>query len=170
MISHLFYDDGLKDGRNAQIEDDLVWVNYKPSREWPVNQETDTNRPHIYNLDECSIIADLIDQLLDEGDPDSTIAVISPYRSQVLHLREKCQKSDRIKIDTVDGFQGKETDIVIFSITRTYGKQLFIADNRRLNVALSRARNKIIVVGNRGYSKRSSLLSSVIESCRVLTV
>ena len=168
MISRLFYDDELRDGRNTEIEDDLVWVNYRPTRKWPVDQKTNTDRPHIYNLDECNIIADLIDQLLDKGDTDLTIAVISPYRSQVFHLREKCQKSDRIKIDTVDGFQGKEADIVIFSVTRTWGIQRFLADKRRLNVALSRARNKIIIMGNSEYCEKSPLLLSVRDYCNII--
>lgn len=80
-----------------------------------------------------------------------------------------CNGSDRVKIDTVDGFQGKETDIVIFSVTRTIGDQRFLADARRLNVALSRARNKIIIVGTTRYGKKSRILSSIIDSCKVIT-
>lgn len=121
MISRLFYDSTLKNGRNTYIEDDLIWIDYKPSRNWPVYQSNSKAHPLIYNLDECNIIASLIDELITNRDPETTISIITPYRSQVYHLRNRCRQSDRIKIDTVDGFQGKESDIVIFSVTRTIG-------------------------------------------------
>ena len=47
------------------------------------------------------------------------------------------------RLATVDGFQGRECDIVIFSVTRTTGSYRFLADDRRLNVAISRARNQL---------------------------
>ena len=72
-----------------------------------------------------------------------------------------------INIDSVDGFQGKECDIVIFSLTRTVGSFRFLADARRLNVALSRARDKIIVVGNVDYADRNDLLHAVFDVSQI---
>ena len=73
-----------------------------------------------------------------------------------------------VSIDTVDGFQGKESDIVIFSLTRTTGSYRFLSDVRRLNVALSRARDRLIIVGNMEYAKRNSLLSTIASNCTIL--
>ena len=97
----------------------------------------------------------------------ATVAVIAPYRAQVASLRRNCIKSSNIKIGTVDGFQGKESDIVIFSVTRTAGSYRFLADKRRLNVALSRAKNRIYIVGDSNYTEREPLLKDVIKRCRV---
>ena len=72
-----------------------------------------------------------------------------------------------ISIDTVDGFQGKESDLVIFGITRTAGPFRFLADKRRLNVALSRAKDQIIILGYMRYARKHKLLSQIADMCQV---
>ncbi len=167
MISKLFYNESLKNGRNEDVEDGLTWITYSPSNDWPIATEESSDRPIIYNKDECEIIADLVQQIINKSE-DTTIAIIAPYRAQISYLREVCTDSNRIIIDTVDGFQGKESDIVIFSITRTRGSYRFLADERRINVALSRAKNKIYIIGNQDYSKSSPLLKMIMDNCRIV--
>ena len=70
-----------------------------------------------------------------------------------------------MNIDTVDGFQGKECDIVIFSLTRNVGSFRFLADKRRLNVALSRARDKLYIIGNLSYAMQYKLLKLIFKYC-----
>lgn len=168
MISELFYNGSLKNGRNEDVEDGLTWITYSPSNDWPVPTEEFSDRPKIYNEDECGIVADLVKKIINESNQDTTVAVIAPYRAQISSLRKSCIDSNRVKIDTVDGFQGKESDIVIFSVTRTKGSYRFLADNRRINVALSRARDRIFIVGNQEYSEREPLLKMIMEKCRIL--
>lgn len=168
MISDLFYDGSLKNGRNEDVEDGLSWITYEPSNDWPISTEELSDRPKIYNDDECRIVADLAKQIISEGNPNTTVAVIAPYRAQISFLRKVCIDSDRVKIDTVDGFQGKESDVVIFSVTRTKGSYRFLADDRRVNVALSRARDRIFIVGNREYSEKEPLLKTIMGNCRVI--
>ena len=168
MISDLFYNGSLKNGRNEDVEDGLTWITYSPSKEWPISTEELSEKPKIYNEDECQIVADLVKQIVSENSRDTTIAVIAPYRAQILFLRKVCINSNRIKIDTVDGFQGKESDVVIFSVTRTKGAYRFLADDRRINVALSRARSKIYIVGNKEYSEREPLLRAVMSKCKII--
>ena len=107
-------------------------------------------------------------KIINESDQNTTVAVIAPYRAQISSLRKSCIDSDRVKIDTVDGFQGKESDIVIFSVTRTKGSYRFLADDRRINVALSRARDRIFIVGNQEYSEREPLLKMIMGKCRII--
>ena len=114
-------------------------------------------------MDECNIICDLLKEIMECYPKETTIAIISPYKGQVRRLRQCCHCSERVKIDTVDGFQGKEADIVIFSVTRTTGAFRFLADERRLNVALSRARNQIYIVGYREYCSKSTLFSKILD-------
>ena len=168
MISDLFYNGSLKNGRNEDVEDGLTWITYEPSNDWPISTEELSDRPKIYNDDECRIVADLVKQIISEGNPNTTVAVIAPYRAQISFLRKVCIDSDRVKIDTVDGFQGKESDVVIFSVTRTKGSYRFLADDRRVNVALSRARDRIFIVGNREYSEKEPLLKTIMGNCRVI--
>ena len=77
------------------------------------------------------------------------IAVIAPYAAQVRWLREAWDADD-LEIDTVDGFQGREKEAVLISCVRSNptGEIGFLADTRRMNVALTRARRKLIVVGD----------------------
>ena len=166
MISTLFYDGILKNGRNEETEDSLSWVAYTPTRRWPTLQEENSDQPRIFNEDEGVIIADLVNEI-QTVIPETTIGIITPYRAQATLLRKKIQPSENIKIDTVDGFQGKERDVIIFSVTRTDGSYRFLADKRRLNVALSRAKNKIIIVGDTEYAKRNGLLSEIMRYCTV---
>lgn len=168
MISELFYKGSLKNGRNEYVDDGLTWITYSPSNNWPVPTEEFSDRPKIYNEDECGIVADLVKKIINESNQNTTIAVIAPYRAQISSLRRACIDSDRVKIDTVDGFQGKESDIVIFSVTRTKGSYRFLADDRRVNVALSRARDRIFIVGNQEYSEKEPLLKMIMEKCRII--
>lgn len=167
MISELFYDGAIKNGRDEENAYSLTWVTYKPSKKWPLPQEETEDKPKIYNDDECKIINLLLERILDDNGPDTTIAIIAPYRAQVYLLRRGCKKTSKVKIDTVDGFQGKESDVVIFSVTRTTGSYRFLADERRLNVALSRAKNKIYIVGEKNYAEKEQILKKIIDKCTV---
>jgi hypothetical protein len=75
--------------------------------------------------------------------------VIAPYSAQVRLLREK-QEIPGLEIDSVDGFQGREKEAVVLSLVRSNveGEVGFLADVRRMNVALTRARRKLLIVGD----------------------
>ncbi|MFN8357485.1 MAG: AAA domain-containing protein [Spirosomataceae bacterium] len=85
------------------------------------------------------------------------IAVISPYKQQIILLQEQLEHSDelqaiqhRISVNTIDSFQGQERDIVYISLTRSNdrGEIGFLSDIRRMNVAMTRAKKKLVVVGD----------------------
>lgn len=86
-----------------------------------------------------------------------TIAVISPYKQQIQLLKEQLEHSpalqeygDKISVNTIDSFQGQERDIVYIGMTRsnTENKIGFLSDIRRMNVAMTRARKKLVVIGD----------------------
>jgi superfamily I DNA and/or RNA helicase len=86
-----------------------------------------------------------------------TIAVISPYKQQVELLKEQLQHSPALKeyngnitVNTIDSFQGQERDIVYIGMTRSNSdnKIGFLSDIRRMNVAMTRARKKLVVIGD----------------------
>ncbi len=91
------------------------------------------------------------------GDDFPTMAVIAPYRNQVHLLQELVAASpglrehaDRITVNTIDSFQGQERDIVYIGMTRSNaGSRIgFLSDTRRMNVAMTRARKKLVVIGD----------------------
>ncbi|HEY7157164.1 MAG TPA: C-terminal helicase domain-containing protein, partial [Gemmataceae bacterium] len=79
----------------------------------------------------------------------SDVAVIAPYAAQVRRLRELLPVAG-LEIDSVDGFQGREKEVVVLSLVRSNREDEigFLADVRRLNVALTRARRKLLVIGD----------------------
>ncbi|SHN27025.1 DNA helicase, putative [Cyclobacterium lianum] len=127
-------------------------------------QEKETGS--ICNKEEAALALRLLQDLLkrtgrvvERGKPWE-IGLIAPYRAQVNLLRELLQEDDawvylrqmkdHITISTVDGFQGQEKDIMLISMTRSNpnGEIGFLKDTRRMNVALTRARKKLIVIGD----------------------
>ena len=92
----------------------------------------------------------LLDERIDVG-------IISPYRAQVQYLRRLLMKREffkpfrrQISVNTVDGFQGQERDIIVLSMVRSNdeGQIGFLRDLRRMNVAITRARMKVIILGD----------------------
>ncbi len=86
-----------------------------------------------------------------------SIAVISPYRQQIQLLQEQLQHNAKLQpylkniaVNTIDSFQGQERDIVYISMTRSNSdnKIGFLSDVRRMNVAMTRARKKLVVIGD----------------------
>jgi ATP-dependent RNA/DNA helicase IGHMBP2 len=101
------------------------------------------------NPAEAEIVGKQVQGLIDAGVSPRDIAVITPYAAQVRLLREQLA-IEGLEIDTVDGFQGREKEAVIISLVRANAKGEigFLADTRRMNVALTRARRKLIVIGD----------------------
>ena len=86
------------------------------------------------------------------------VGIISPYRAQVQLLRQLLRKNESLKpfrrcitVNTVDGFQGQERDVIVISLVRSNdeGQIGFLRDLRRMNVAITRARMKVIILGDR---------------------
>jgi predicted DNA helicase len=101
------------------------------------------------NPREAELVAARVRALLDAGVGPRQIAVIAPYAAQARLLRERLA-GDGLEIDTVDGFQGREKEAVVVTLVRSNpaGEIGFLSDVRRMNVALTRARRKLIVVGD----------------------
>jgi len=101
------------------------------------------------------LVTDLATRYSEKDFP--TIAIISPYKQQIQLLKEQLthspalqQYGDKISVNTIDSFQGQERDIVYISMTRsnTENKIGFLSDTRRMNVAMTRARKKLVVIGD----------------------
>ena len=100
------------------------------------------------------------------------VGVISPYRAQVQYLRQQLRKREffkpfrqQISVNTVDGFQGQERDIIVISLVRSNdeGQIGFLRDLRRMNVAITRARMKLIIMGNASTMTRHPFYRKLYE-------
>jgi superfamily I DNA and/or RNA helicase len=101
------------------------------------------------NPQEADVVCRKVRALLGAGVAPADVAVIAPYAAQVRLLRERLAVLG-LEIDSVDGFQGREKEAIVISLVRsnTEGEIGFLADVRRMNVALTRARRKLAVVGD----------------------
>jgi len=173
ISSEIFYDNQLKTADvafNRRLDVDIddtvlsknnsvVFIDFKGSGACHI-----TNGGTHYNEFEIRIIHNIISQML-HLTKNYEIGVITPYRLQ----RDKLKGvfgdiSDSVEIDTVDRFQGREKDVIIFSFVRSSGNVGKFIDNRsRLNVAITRARKKLIVIGNSDVLKTGSFTKRIFD-------
>jgi len=102
-----------------------------------------------FNPQEGAWILQKVEELCTLGIAPDDIAVIAPYAAQVRWLRQRCSFKD-VEIDSVDGFQGREKEAILITLVRSNANSEigFLADTRRMNVAMTRARRKLIVIGD----------------------
>ncbi len=112
------------------------------------DEEEEENSESRLNPMEASLVVRKVQALIDSGLAAEFIGVITPYSAQVRLLRE--QLPEGVEIHSVDGFQGREKEAIIISLVRsnTEGEIGFLGDERRMNVALTRARRKLVVIGD----------------------
>ena len=153
-----FYEGRLEDGVEASqrpAPSGMLWPDWdNPMAFLPV-QEGEVRSPDgnsKENPAEASWVSRILEQLLDGGELGmSDIGIITPYAGQVRAIRDSIQERlDSVEVRTVDGYQGREKEVIIFSCVRSNsgGNVGFLADSRRLNVALTRAKRGLIVIGD----------------------
>jgi superfamily I DNA and/or RNA helicase len=112
----------------------------------------------------------ILDERIDVG-------IISPYRAQVQYLRRQLKKKEWVKpfrhlisVNTVDGFQGQERDIILISLVRANdeGQIGFLRDLRRMNVAITRARMKLIILGDASTMTRHPFYKKLYDYIETL--
>ena len=99
-----------------------------------------------------------------------SIGIISPYREQVLFMEKEIETDPlltniKLTVATIDGFQGQERDVIYISLVRSNTKSEigFLTDYRRMNVAMTRARMKLIVVGDSGTVGNDKFYKSFLD-------
>lgn len=164
FISDSFYDGRVKMGEHtikntlplkSPFDKEVVFINtssaQKPYESFDgFSARNDAEAYCISNL--------IVPKLFESGLTPKDFAVVAPYKSQVAHIKKSLkghiQNSHLIDVSTLDSLQGMEFDVIIFSFTRAASPEQkskkvgFLDDARRLNVAFSRAKKKLILVGN----------------------
>ena len=115
----------------------------------------------IINKLEADIAVQLANDYLNAGLDETDIGIISPYADQVKIIQDRTS----VEVKTVDGFQGREKEIIIISTVRSNenGNIGFLSDLRRLNVAITRAKRKLIIIGNINTLKANPTYLRLVE-------
>ncbi|EDM24324.1 IGHMBP2 family helicase [Caminibacter mediatlanticus] len=115
-------------------------------------EETKKDSPSKYNPKEAEFVLSLCKKLIENNAKQEFIGVITPYKDHEEYIKKlmENEKIEGIEIKSVDGFQGREKEIIIVSLVRANEKENigFLDDIRRLNVAITRPKRKLIIVGD----------------------
>ena len=125
----------------------------------------------VANPEEAAFLFKYLEAFVTGIGPFPTIAIISPYREQIRLLKEQLANAptlqqflDYISVNTIDSFQGQERDMVLISMTRSNseGEIGFLSDIRRMNVAMTRAKKKLVVIGDSATLTRLPFYAGMI--------
>lgn len=166
LPSKLFYEGELiacKDDANSL----MLSENFLPNKEFPVLffgiqgcDEREGNNPSWFNRIEVSKVTELVKRLMTGGNmKEEDIGIITPYRQQVLKIKQTLESIDlpEIKVGSVEQFQGQERRVIIISTVRSTIKHNdfdrlyclgFLSNHRRFNVAITRAISLLVIIGN----------------------
>ncbi len=153
----------------------MIFIPSKPCRQLNISEKV--------NTEEARIITDLLRRLYRQlgknFDPKKSVGVIVPYRNQIAMIRKEIEKLgipelEEISIDTVERYQGSQRDIILYSFTIQSRYQLdFLTANtfyedgqpidRKLNVAITRARKQLILTGNEQTLRQNQLFAELID-------
>jgi superfamily I DNA and/or RNA helicase len=176
--SKVFYKDKLK--AHSTVADHVLFpadmpLEFVDTAGCGFDEKTDNTS--ISNPEEAVLLFKHLSQLATEVSVHSTlqnfpsIAIISPYKEQLYVLRDQLSHIaalqpylHKISVNTIDSFQGQERDIVYISMTRSNSDGVigFLADTRRMNVAMTRARKKLVIVGDSATLSRHPFYASFI--------
>jgi ATP-dependent RNA/DNA helicase IGHMBP2 len=132
--------------------------------------ESRSNTGSRENEDEAKVVCTYIKTLTDHGiDPDM-IGIITPYNSQISMIKNCCiaEKVPKVEVCSVDGFQGREKDVIIISMVRSNESRNigFLSERRRLNVALTRAKRHVALVCDTNTLSSDEFIHKVIKYFR----
>jgi len=153
-----FYSNKLIDGVNSENRPapaGLLWPDWEnPVAFVPVNggETVSPDGTSRENPLEVSWVLKILEDLLEAGELiKKDIGIITPYAGQVRAIRNSMSENlDGVEVRTVDGYQGREKEVIIFSCVRSNPERNvgFLSESRRLNVALTRAKRGLIVIGD----------------------
>jgi ATP-dependent RNA/DNA helicase IGHMBP2 len=143
------------------------------------DEEQNPETLSLFNVQEGNLLFRHLQQLLTwhsklEYTHPITVGIISPYKEQIGWLKDNMNnfefdhnKISELRIKTIDGFQGEECDVIYISLVRSNADQQigFLSDLRRMNVAITRAKKKLVVIGDSATIGSNPFYKSFIEYC-----
>ena len=166
--NELICDDGVKDisvgvvRKELDLDSPLLFIDTSKNNK---NKERKLRYSKSYiNPLESNVAIKIVNDYLNMGFDEKDIGIISPYADQVGIIKNNVD----VDVKTVDGFQGREKEIIIISTVRSNngGNIGFLRDLRRLNVAVTRAKKKLIIIGNSETLKHNNTYKRLIDYCK----
>ncbi|KAJ3554369.1 hypothetical protein NM688_g3145 [Phlebia brevispora] len=153
----------------------------------PCVSEEDHGRQSKSNSGQVELVSHILSLLRSRGGPDGapeekervlarlqayTIGILTPYARQATLLKQEVQVNQKTLVSTIDGFQGRESDIVIISTVRSNinGDLGFTEDPRRLNVAWTRPKLGLIIVGDERTLKSNAMWQRALSACQSVSI
>lgn len=180
--SKTFYDSKLRDGPEMSTKTARPWHKteiFGPFRFFNVSggREQQYGGKSYFNKVEAQAAVDIYKSIRDvcrQINMTSKVGIITPYKQQLVQLKLQFREAfgtsilEAVDFNTVDGFQGQEKDIIIVSTVRggNDGGIGFLSDVRRMNVALTRARSSLFILGNATSLKQNKHWRGLIETAR----
>ena len=176
LETELSYNDESEDALDNTLKAHrMIFIPSMPCKQLNISEKV--------NTDEARIIADLLRrlyrQMSKDFDPQKSVGVIVPYRNQIAMIRKEIERLEipaleGISIDTVERYQGSQRDVILYSFTIQSRYQLdFLTANtfyeegqpidRKLNVAITRARKQLILTGNESTLRQNQLFAELID-------
>lgn len=163
-----FYNDIIKSSKNSNFrffdESNLMFID--TYEDYYIEQDRDDSK---CNIEEACLISDFLNYINTNRCnkfKDLEIGVIMPYSAQVAGLKELVDvQNDHVTISTVDSFQGQERDIIIISLVRSNMEDQigFMKEIRRMNVAITRCKVGLVIIGNSDTFKKNVFFGEMIE-------
>ncbi|XP_063901688.1 5'-3' DNA helicase ZGRF1-like [Zophobas morio] len=168
LASDLFYDSqvvsGISSAERVPLLEELPCLLFVDVE---ANQEIRDPTGSYKNLKEAHVISEALKRLVVFGLSTAEIGVISLYKSQSRCIQEiygeSCQQP--VMISTVDAFQGGEREVILLSTVRISSDYTFLENERRVNVALTRAKRHLLIFGSLKHLQKNKLWAKIINYC-----
>ena len=170
--SDYFYNSGLKTAEEVRLRDqydDSDHFVFIDTAGTGFKEKLKKQTLSTFNEEEALL---LVTHLANNLSLEESVGIIAPYKAQVEVLTKLIQESEsfdavreNISINSVDAFQGQERDVIYISLTRSNEKNEigFLKEYRRMNVAMTRAKSRLVIVGDSGTLAKDSFYNSVID-------
>ena len=157
----------IRTNDNIMFTAPLLWLD-TVDEDWGEDVEDEES---ISNIGEAVVVADIVNRVVTAGLKQEQVGVITPYWAQVSLIRSLLWETDglgRVEVRTVDGFQGREKEMIILSMVRSNDKREvgFLSESRRINVSVSRARRCCVIIGDSGTLTHDHCCLSLYNYCR----
>ena len=168
-----FYRSKLRACQSEGIANFAIGWSLLPNKKFPlifhsVKGESKVDGTSLFNLKEIEIVEFYVKTLLSNKNVEpKDIGIICHYVAQQKKLKAKFKFTDELEIGTVDAYQGREKLIIIISTVRSQTKTVgFLKNEKRLNVALTRAKALLIVIGNYETLSKDKMWSKFLDYCQ----
>ncbi len=152
--------------RDLGVEDDnpLLFIDTSKLEDCFESRKKDSFS--IHNMREAVLVKEVFEDLLKKGVQKDQIGIITPYEDQVEVIKNMC----KTEVHTVDGYQGQEREVMILSFVRSNRKRElgFLRDMRRLNVSLTRAKRKLVLIGDKETLSSHKVYRRLIHALHTL--